>query len=196
MFIVICYYLQRKNNYVINLKQKLYIFLTLLVVLDIMLLFKNKDFGTLILLIKKGDLIMKKLIKKDQKGFTLVEVIVVLVILAIMAAVLIPSLIGYIDKSRQNTVVSETRSIVTAVQTLASEKYAKQNDSSTTVYTLGTVVGTTVILYNDIETLCEIEDLDTKLSGVTITGGKVTALKYSSGGFTCDYPGYIVTPNP
>ena len=161
-----------------------------------MLLFKNKDFGTLILLIKKGDLIMKKLIKKDQKGFTLVEVIVVLVILAIMAAVLIPSLIGYIDKSRQNTVVSETRSIVTAVQTLASEKYAKQNDSSTTVYTLGTVVGTTVILYNDIETLYEIEDLDTKLSGVTITGGKVTALKYSSGGFTCDYPGYIVTPNP
>lgn len=161
-----------------------------------MLLFKNKDFGTLILLIKKGDLIMKKLIKKDQKGFTLVEVIVVLVILAIMAAVLIPSLIGYIDKSRQNTVVSETRSIVTAVQTLASEKYAKQNDSSTTVYTLGTVAGTTVILYNDIETLCEIEDLDTKLSGVTITGGKVTALKYSSGGFTCDYPGYIVTPNP
>lgn len=161
-----------------------------------MLLFKNKDFGTLILLIKKGDLIMKKLIKKDQKGFTLVEVIVVLVILAIMAAVLIPSLIGYIDKSRQNTVVSETRSIVTAVQTLASEKYAKQNDSSTTVYTLGTVAGTTVILYNDIETLCEIEDLDTKLSGVTITGGKVTALKYSSGGFTCEYPGYIVTPNP
>lgn len=161
-----------------------------------MLLFKNKDFGTLILLIKKGDLIMKKLIKKDQKGFTLVEVIVVLVILAIMAAVLIPSLIGYIDKSRQNTVVSETRSIVTAVQTLASEKYAKQNDSSTTVYTLGTVAGTTVILYNDIETLCEIEYLDTKLSGVTITGGKVTALKYSSGGFTCDYPGYIVTPNP
>lgn len=161
-----------------------------------MLLFKNKDFGTLILLIKKGDLIMKKLIKKDQKGFTLVEVIVVLVILAIMAAVLIPSLIGYIDKSRQNTVVSETRSIVTAVQTLASEKYAKQNDSSTTVYTLGAVAGTTVILYNDIETLCEIEDLDTKLSGVTITGGKVTALKYSSGGFTCDYPGYIVTPNP
>ena len=167
-----------------------------MVVLDIMLLFKNKDFGTLILLIKKGDLIMKKLIKKDQKGFTLVEVIVVLVILAIMAAVLIPSLIGYIDKSRQNTVVSETRSIVTAVQTLASEKYAKQNDSSTTVYTLGAAAGTTVIAYSDIETLCEIEDLDTKLSGVTITGGKVTALKYSSGGFTCDYPGYIVTPNP
>lgn len=170
--------------------------MTLLVVLVIILLFINKDFGTFILLIKKGDLIMKKLIKKDQKGFTLVEVIVVLVILAIMAAVLIPSLIGYIDKSRQNTVVSETRSIVTAVQTLSSEKYAKQNDSSTTTYTLGAAAGTTVIAYSDIETLCEISDLDTKLSGVVITGGKVTALKYTSGGFTCDYPGYTVTPNP
>lgn len=170
--------------------------MTLLEVLVIILLFINKDFGTFISLIKKGDLIMKKLVRKDQKGFTLVEVIVVLVILAIMAAVLIPSLIGYIDKSRQNTVVSETRSIVTAVQTLASEKYAKQNDSSTTVYTLGAAAGTTVIAYSDIETLCEISDLDTKLSGVTITGGKVTALKYSNGGFTCDYPGYIVTPNP
>lgn len=92
--------------------------MTLFAVLDIILLFKNKDFGTLISLIKKGDLIMKKLIKikKDQKGFTLVEVIVVLVILAIMAAILIPSLIGYIDKAREQEVVSQTRMIVNALK--------------------------------------------------------------------------------
>ncbi len=34
---------------------------------------------------------------KDKRGFTLVELIVVLVILAILASVLIPALIGYID---------------------------------------------------------------------------------------------------
>lgn len=59
---------------------------------------------------------MKKLMKKKQKGFTLVEVIVVLVILAIMAAILIPSLVGYIDKAREQEVVSQTRMIVTAVK--------------------------------------------------------------------------------
>lgn len=161
-----------------------------------MLLFKNKDFGTLILLIKKGDLIMKKLIKKDQKGFTLVEVIVVLVILAIMAAVLIPSLIGYIDKSRQNTVVSETRSIVTAVQTLASEKYAKQNDDGNYDLDVTSVAGDKKIAYSDVETLCEISDLNTKIKSIEIKGGKVTKLEYESGDFTCAYPGYTVKTTP
>lgn len=140
---------------------------------------------------------MKKLMKKKQKGFTLVEVIVVLVILAIMAAVLIPSLIGYIDKSRENSIVSETRSIVTAVQSLASEKYAKQNDTGD--YNLGTVAGDAVILYSDVQNLCEISDLDTKISAYAITGGKVTSLTYSSGGKDCKYTagtGYVVTDTP
>ena len=38
---------------------------------------------------------------KKDKGFTLVELIVVLVILAILAALLIPALLGYIDKARE-----------------------------------------------------------------------------------------------
>lgn len=40
--------------------------------------------------------------KKYQKGFTLVEVIVVAVIVAAMAAVAVPLYIGYVDSSRQN----------------------------------------------------------------------------------------------
>ena len=41
-----------------------------------------------------------KRMRKDNKGFTLVELIVVLVILAILAAILVPALLGYIDKAK------------------------------------------------------------------------------------------------
>ncbi len=144
---------------------------------------------------------MKKLMKmkKNQKGFTLVEVIVVLVILAIMAAILIPSLIGYIDKSRENSIISETRSVATAAQTLSSEAYAKYKNatisfgdgvaSSSTTDADGKVTAY-VVGETDITELAEVEG---DITSLTITGGKVTALEYKSGDYTCAYPNYEVT---
>lgn len=134
---------------------------------------------------------MKKL-RKNQKGFTLVEVIVVLVILAIMAAVLVPSLVSYIDKARENSIVTETRSVVLAVQTLASEKYAKNNDDGN--YTVGDDA-TDEISYDEISVLCEIsaDDLRSGLGdSVVISNGKIDTLDYVSGNKTCTYPGYVV----
>ena len=64
-------------------------------------------------------------LKKDQKGFTLVELIVVLVILAILAALLVPALLGYIDRAREAKYLEEARSIYTAIQAVNDENYAK-----------------------------------------------------------------------
>lgn len=66
--------------------------------------------------------------KHKNKGFTLVELIVVLVILAILAALLVPALTGYIDKAKEKKIVAETRMVVMAVQTVASETYGSLNN--------------------------------------------------------------------
>ena len=67
---------------------------------------------------------MKKM-RKDNKGFTLVEIIVVIVILAILAAILVPALLGYIDRAKQQQIVLNAKSALTAAQAEMSNQYAK-----------------------------------------------------------------------
>lgn len=71
-------------------------------------------------------LIHKKdnLIKSQNHGFTLVEMVVVMVILTVLAAILIPGLMGWIDEAKGKQYVLSARSIYMAAQAIESEKYA------------------------------------------------------------------------
>jgi prepilin-type N-terminal cleavage/methylation domain-containing protein len=58
---------------------------------------------------------------KNKKGFTLIEIIVVLVILAILVAIAIPTMFGYIEEARAAEFAQEARIGYLAAQWVVSE---------------------------------------------------------------------------
>ncbi len=83
--------------------------------------------------------------KKNNKGFSLVELIIVIAIMAILAGALAPALIKYIAKSRRSTDVSNAQTIATAVTNALSVEAAYDDASGNQSYTVavnGTQLGT------------------------------------------------------
>ena len=60
-----------------------------------------------------------KKFKKNNKGFSLVELIIVIAIMAALVAILAPQYIKYVEKSRQAADISAADSIMGAVKTVA-----------------------------------------------------------------------------
>lgn len=64
-------------------------------------------------------------LKKNQKGFTLVELIVVLVILAILAAFTIPAMLGFVNDAKTKAEIANAREVYVAAQASASQLAAE-----------------------------------------------------------------------
>ena len=56
-------------------------------------------------------------LKKKKKGFTLIELMAVIAIIAILAAVLVPTVSGYINRSKKTAIITECRTVMNAIET-------------------------------------------------------------------------------
>ena len=81
--------------------------------------------------------------KMNNKGFSLVELIIVIAIMAILAGALAPALISYVAKSRRSTTVSNAQTIASAIQSAISDE-AVLDDIETNY----TSIGSTPIKFN------------------------------------------------
>ena len=81
-----------------------------------------------------------KQLKENKKGFTLIEMIVVIAIIGILAAILVPSVSGYLSTAKESKKEANARAVYTAAQAavtslettkdaVAGDTYSKTGDS-------------------------------------------------------------------
>ena len=147
--------------------------------------------------------LINKMKRKD--GFTLVELIVVLVILAILAAFTIPAMLGYISDAREKADLAEARAAYIAAQATVDSIYGPMNTTDRGALMTGDALATA--LEGDITAGAFVSDADTagiqasfnkyasgdlqdgaNISGVVVTTeGQITDYVYNSGSTTCTF---------
>ncbi len=126
---------------------------------------------------------------KNNKGFSLVELIIVIAIMAVLIGVLAPQFIKYVERSRESTDLQNIEEIKTAAEAYVADNGETIPASSSIVITIGSGAGATIAV-----TATGITDLDDASKGLPQYGvtmsQKAKSSKWSGWTWTYDCTTY------
>ena len=125
---------------------------------------------------------MKKILK-NKKGFTLMELIIVMIIVAVLAAALIPSFLNFVSRARNDSLYAQARVGMVAAQVLITEG-GKPIGSGVTYGTIEDLENAAGVAANTFNSLV-VNDVDapTGFSNFVIADGglRIIGITYSDG---------------
>lgn len=124
--------------------------------------------------------------KKDNKGFTLVELVIVVAILAILVGILAPQYTKYVEKSRKAADASNLENLVTAFKTAASDgnDQIPTGDYKITISLAAAEnsTDTTTLTVPSTATQADIEKIITSYAGANWKSTKLKSKKWTADG--------------
>ena len=122
----------------------------------------------------------------NNKGFSLVELIIVIAIMAILVGVLAPQFIKYVERSRVSTDMQNVQSMKTAIEAYVAD--AGSTDATTDDPTADIVITVTGGAGGTFGVTAGVPTSVT-LDGIDLTGNKLKSQNWGSATFTYDCHG-------
>ena len=127
-----------------------------------------------------------KIVKKAQAGFTLIELMIVVAIIGILAAVAIPAYQNYVAKSKFSAALAEVSAGKTGVDVLMNENPSA--DAATVLTGSGLQATTATCNPNEAAAAnAGVTNLTCTINGgpASVAGMKIRVSRDASGGWTC-----------
>ncbi len=118
--------------------------------------------------------------KMNNKGFSMVELIIVIAIMAILAGALAPTLIKYVNKSRMSSDVSNAQTIAGSVQAAYSDPSSYDSLPTGSGYTLASILALSGSFGDNLKgTLGDVKTTPKYKKAITLAaGGTATPDEY------------------